>query len=83
MAPIHHRHYRALASVRQHPDVDPQRLGMWGHSLGGFITVRAMVTGDIKAGVIWAGNRCLVPRHPGTLAQPSPARHRTAAEARR
>mgnify|MGYP000844960454 CR=1 FL=1 len=46
----------ALASVRQHPDVDPQRLGMWGHSLGGFITVRAMVTaGDIKAGVIWAG----------------------------
>ena len=46
----------ALASVRQHPDVDPQRLGMWGHSLGGFITVRAMVTaGDIKAGVIWGG----------------------------
>jgi len=46
----------ALASVRQHPDVDPDRLGMWGHSLGGFITLRAMVTAsDIKAGVIWAG----------------------------
>ena len=46
----------ALASVRQHADVDPERLGMWGHSLGGFITLRAMVmAGDIKAGVIWAG----------------------------
>ena len=29
---------------------------MWGHSMGGYITVRSMVTaGDIKAGVIWAG----------------------------
>ena len=29
---------------------------MWGHSLGGYITLRAMVvSGDIKAGVIWAG----------------------------
>jgi dipeptidyl aminopeptidase/acylaminoacyl peptidase len=31
-------------------------MGMWGHSLGGYITLRAMVlTDDIKAGVIWAG----------------------------
>ena len=36
--------------------VDPNRIGMWGHSLGGFITLRAMVVSkDIKAGVIWAG----------------------------
>jgi dipeptidyl aminopeptidase/acylaminoacyl peptidase len=29
---------------------------MWGHSMGGYITVRSMVTADdIKAGVIWAG----------------------------
>ena len=29
---------------------------MWGHSMGGFITLRAMVVNkDIKAGVIWAG----------------------------
>lgn len=36
--------------------VDPERIGMWGHSLGGFITLRSMVVNDdIKAGVIWAG----------------------------
>ena len=32
------------------------RIGMWGHSMGGYITLRAMVTDpSIKAGVIWAG----------------------------
>jgi dipeptidyl aminopeptidase/acylaminoacyl peptidase len=46
----------ATASVMQHPDADPDRVGMWGHSMGGGITLRAMVvTQDIKAGVIWAG----------------------------
>lgn len=46
----------AVASVKQYPDADPDRVGMWGHSMGGGITLRAMVvTGDIKAGVIWAG----------------------------
>jgi dipeptidyl aminopeptidase/acylaminoacyl peptidase len=46
----------AVASLKQHPDADPDRIGMWGHSMGGGITVRAMVvTADIKAGVIWAG----------------------------
>lgn len=29
---------------------------MWGHSMGGYLTLRAMVISpDIKAGVIWAG----------------------------
>jgi dipeptidyl aminopeptidase/acylaminoacyl peptidase len=29
---------------------------MWGHSMGGYITLRSMVASeDIKAGVIWAG----------------------------
>lgn len=29
---------------------------MWGHSMGGFLTLRSMVISpDIKAGVIWAG----------------------------
>lgn len=46
----------AFASVQKHPDADPQRMGMWGHSMGGFITLRSMVVNkDIKAGVIWAG----------------------------
>ncbi len=46
----------ALAAVKNHPDVDPDRLGMWGHSMGGYITLRSMVVSDdIKAGVIWAG----------------------------
>ena len=46
----------ALASVKQWPVADPERIGMWGHSMGGYITLRAMVVrDDIKAGVIWAG----------------------------
>jgi dipeptidyl aminopeptidase/acylaminoacyl peptidase len=36
--------------------VDRNRIGMWGHSMGGFITLRAMVVRpEIKAGVIWGG----------------------------
>jgi uncharacterized protein len=46
----------ALASMEKYPDADPQRIGMWGHSMGGYITLRSMVITDtIKAGVIWAG----------------------------
>lgn len=46
----------AVASVKQYPAADPDRIGMWGHSMGGHITLRSMVvTDDIKAGVIWAG----------------------------
>ena len=46
----------AVATLRQYPDADPQRIGMWGHSMGGWITLRAMVTDpSIKAGVIWGG----------------------------
>ncbi len=46
----------AVSSMKQYPDADPNRMGMWGHSMGGHITLRAMVTtDDIKAGVIWAG----------------------------
>jgi uncharacterized protein len=46
----------AVASIRRFPGADPQRVGMWGHSMGGYITLRSMVTTrDIKAGVIWAG----------------------------
>jgi uncharacterized protein len=46
----------ALASVKRLKEADPNRIGMWGHSMGGSVTLRAMVTvPDIKAGVIWAG----------------------------
>jgi dipeptidyl aminopeptidase/acylaminoacyl peptidase len=46
----------AVAALKQYPLVDPQRIGMWGHSMGGYLTLRAMtVSPDIRAGVIWAG----------------------------
>ena len=46
----------AVASIKKYPKVNPGKIGMWGHSLGGFITLRSMVVSkDIKAGVIWAG----------------------------
>ena len=45
-----------LAAVLTHPAADPDRVGMWGHSMGGHITLRAMVVSDaIDAGVIWGG----------------------------
>ena len=45
-----------LQSIKSFPDADPERIGMWGHSMGGYITLRCMVIrSDIKAGVIWAG----------------------------
>ncbi|HOU16060.1 MAG TPA: alpha/beta fold hydrolase [Anaerolineae bacterium] len=46
----------AMASAKRLPEADPDRVGMWGHSMGGTIALRAMVVSDdIKAGVIWAG----------------------------
>lgn len=46
----------AVSSIGGYPDADPDRIGMWGHSMGGQITLRSMVVSeDIKAGVIWAG----------------------------
>ena len=46
----------AVSSIKQFPQANPEKIGMWGHSMGGYLTLRAMVTrSDIKAGVIWAG----------------------------
>lgn len=46
----------AVGSIKQYRDADQNRIGMWGHSMGGYITLRAMVVDpDIKAGVIWGG----------------------------
>jgi len=46
----------AFSSLQKLTSVNPKRVGMWGHSMGGHITLRAMVIEpDIKAGNIWAG----------------------------
>ncbi|MCR4306009.1 MAG: alpha/beta fold hydrolase, partial [Candidatus Daviesbacteria bacterium] len=46
----------ALSSIKKYPGVNPEKIGMWGHSMGGSLTLRSMVVSkDIKAGVIWAG----------------------------
>jgi len=46
----------AVASLQQHPQVNPEKIGMWGHSMGGYLTLRAMVSSpEVKVGVIWAG----------------------------
>ena len=46
----------AVAALKTFPQANPARIGMWGHSMGGFLTLRAMVISkDIKAGVIWSG----------------------------
>lgn len=46
----------AVSSMKKFDDADPNRIGMWGHSMGGYITLRSMVVDkSIKTGVIWAG----------------------------
>src|SRR3990167_1126385 len=46
----------AVSSLKKYKDTDPERIGMWGHSMGGTLTLRSMVvTDDIKVGEIWAG----------------------------
>lgn len=57
----------AVTAIQNYPDADPDRIGMWGHSMGGYITLRAMVVShDIKAGVIWAG---VVASYPDLIAR--------------
>jgi dipeptidyl aminopeptidase/acylaminoacyl peptidase len=46
----------AVSALRTLDDADADRIGMWGHSMGGHITLQVMVTTDeVRAGVIWAG----------------------------
>lgn len=47
----------ALSSLKKFKEADAGRIGMWGHSLGGNITLRSIVVknDDIKAAVIWGG----------------------------
>jgi dipeptidyl aminopeptidase/acylaminoacyl peptidase len=46
----------AVSSIKKYPGADSNRIGMWGHSMGGAVTLRSMVvTKDIRVGIIWAG----------------------------
>lgn len=46
----------AIASIKKYRLVDPKRIGIWGHSMGGAVTLRTIeVSNDIKAAVIWSG----------------------------
>lgn len=69
----------AVASLKAHPQVNPEKIGMWGHSMGGYLTLRAMVVSpDVKVGVIWAGVVASYPdmmtrwRRGGTATTPTP-----------
>ena len=45
-----------VATMKLDSRINPDRVGMWGHSMGGHITLRNMVVDpSIKAGVNWAG----------------------------
>ncbi len=46
----------AISSIKKYPDADPEKIGVWGHSMGGNITLKgAVIDEDIKAVSIWAG----------------------------
>jgi dipeptidyl aminopeptidase/acylaminoacyl peptidase len=46
----------AVTTMQRYSAADPNRIGMWGHSMGGNITLRALVIDPrIKVAVIWAG----------------------------
>ena len=46
----------ALKSLQRMDSVNPESIGLWGHSMAGNVVLRAMlVEPDVQAGVIWAG----------------------------
>ncbi len=47
----------AVSSIKKYKDADSNKIGMWGHSMGGNVTLRNLVvdTKDIKVAVIWGG----------------------------
>jgi dipeptidyl aminopeptidase/acylaminoacyl peptidase len=47
----------ALSSLKKYQKVNQNKIGMWGHSMGGSITLKNLVIDgkDIKAAVIWGG----------------------------
>jgi dipeptidyl aminopeptidase/acylaminoacyl peptidase len=47
----------AISSIKKYPEANPDKIGVWGHSMGGSITLRDLVVNrtDIKAAAIWGG----------------------------
>ncbi|SRR5258708_7062461 len=46
----------AIATIKKFSGINSNRIGVWGHSMGGHITlVDLVVSKDIKAAVIWGG----------------------------
>ena len=46
----------AISSIKKYKDANPGKIGIWGHSMGGQISLRvAEISSDIKVVVIWGG----------------------------
>jgi uncharacterized protein len=46
----------AISSVKTFKSANPARVGLWGHSMGGYLSLRALVLGSgARAAVIWGG----------------------------
>ncbi|MBI1862885.1 alpha/beta fold hydrolase [Candidatus Microgenomates bacterium] len=46
----------AVAALQTDPDIDPQKIGLWGHSMAGNVTLRSLaVHPTIPAVAIWGG----------------------------
>jgi dipeptidyl aminopeptidase/acylaminoacyl peptidase len=46
----------AISSVKKMPIVDSKTIGVWGHSMGGMISLKVTeISKDVKAVVIWGG----------------------------
>ena len=47
----------ALSSIKKYPDANPDKVGIWGHSMGGNITLKDLVIrpSEVQVAVIWGG----------------------------
>lgn len=46
----------AISSIKKYPLANPNKIGIWGHSMGGNISLKVSeISNDIKATVIWSG----------------------------
>ncbi len=46
----------AISSIKKYPGVDPAGIGIWGHSMGGNISLKVVeISDDVKALSIWSG----------------------------